>query len=274
MKILIAADMEGVSGVTRWEEVEPKHLEYLRFRRIMTEEVNAAIDGAAEAGAGEFVVADGHDLGTNILIEELDQRARLHSGGNSPLSMVQGLDATISGVIFIGYHARSGSENAVLAHTWSSGQIANVWLNGILIGEYGLNAAVAGQFNVPVIMVSGDQTTCAQAQELLGSLETSVVKQSTGYFSAECLPTSITLPLIHDKARKAVLRIIAGSAPKPYIIPKPVKLTIEFRQPQFAERALRLPGITSHGSLTVEFIAQDMVSAFANFRAAVKVSYD
>lgn len=274
MKILIAADMEGVSGVTRWEDVDSKHSEYVRFRRIMTDEVNAAVAGAAEAGASEFVVADGHDLGTNILIEYLDPRARLNSGGNSPLSMVQGLDATTAGVIFIGYHARSGSENAVLAHTWSSGQVANVWLNGILIGEYGLNAAVAGHFNVPVIMVSGDQTACAQAQELLGPLETAVVKQSTGYFSAECLPIKITLPLIHEKARKAVLRIIDGNAPKPYVIPKPVNITIEFRRPQFTERALGLPGTTRHGSISIEITAPDMISAFANFRAAVKVSYD
>ncbi len=158
MKILISADMEGISGVTRWEETDPAQNEYGRFRKILTDEVNAAIAGAAEAGADEFVVADGHGDGTNILVEDLDARARLNSGGASPLSMMQGVDPETAGVLFIGYHARGGSQNAVLAHTWSSGRIANVWLNGVLVGEYGLNAAAAGHFGVPVLMISGDQT--------------------------------------------------------------------------------------------------------------------
>ena len=133
MKILISADMEGISGVTRWEETDPAQNEYGRFRKILTGEVNAAIAGAAEAGADEFVVADGHGDGTNILVEDLDTLARLNSGGASPLSMMQGVDPETAGVLFIGYHARGGSQNAVLAHTWSSGRIANVWLNGVLV---------------------------------------------------------------------------------------------------------------------------------------------
>jgi D-amino peptidase len=116
MKILIAADMEGISGITRWEETDPTHNEYVRFRKIMTSEVNEAIAGAREAGAEDLVVVDGHGDGTNILIEELDPGAKLNSGGSSPLSMMQGVDSDTAGIIFIGYHARGGSENAVLAH--------------------------------------------------------------------------------------------------------------------------------------------------------------
>jgi D-amino peptidase len=274
MKILIAADMEGVSGVTRWEETESNHAEYSRFRKIMTGEVNAAITGAADAGADEFVVVDGHGDGTNILIEELDSRARLNSGGASPMSMMQGIDYQTAGVIFIGYHARAGSPAAVLAHTWSSGRIANVWLNDILVGEYGLNAALAGQFNVPVVMITGDQTACSQAVELLGSLETAIVKIASGYFSAECLSPKVTSLLIKDAARKAVLRLADGSAPKPFIVSKPVKVTVEFRQPESADRALRIPGAKRLEGLKIEFTVPTMLEAHMGFRAAVKQSYD
>ncbi len=269
MKILIAADMEGVSGVTRWEETQNTHTEYARFRRIMTDEVSAAIAGAADGGADEFVVADGHGDGINILIEELDARAKLNSGITSPLSMMQGVDQKTAGVLFIGYHARAGSQNAVLAHTWSNARIANVWLNDILVGEYGLNAAVAGHYGVPILMVTGDQTACAQAVELLGPLETAVVKQATGYFSAECLSPKVTLPMIQATSKRAILRLKEETAPQPYIIQEPVNVIIEFRQPEGADRAARLPGAKRLDSVRIGFIAPDMLAAYAGFRAAV-----
>ena len=179
MKILIAADMEGITGVTTWDQVDTKHPEYIRFRRLMTEDVNAAIRGAYDAGATEVIVADGHSRGSNILVEDLDRRARLNSGSPSPFSMMQGIDESVDAVFFIGYHARNGSENAILDHTWSSRTVANVWLNDRLTGEYGLNAALAGYFGVPIIMASGDQTACQQMSELLGDVEMAVVKLAT-----------------------------------------------------------------------------------------------
>jgi D-amino peptidase len=126
MKILIAVDMEGITGVTTWDQVTAGHTEYARFRTLMTEDVNAAIRGAFDAGATETIVADGHWNGSNILIEDLDRRARLNSGSPSPLSMMQGIDESVDAVFFIGYHARNGSPNAILDHTWSSRTVANV----------------------------------------------------------------------------------------------------------------------------------------------------
>ena len=104
MKILIAADMEGVTGVVHWDQVDAQHPEYQRFRKLMTGDVNAAIRGAFDGGADEIVVADGHGSGRNILIEELDARARLNSGSPSPLSMVQGAQGGVSAAMFVGYH--------------------------------------------------------------------------------------------------------------------------------------------------------------------------
>jgi D-amino peptidase len=274
MKILIAADMEGVSGVTRWEETDPSNQDYGRFRKIMTDEVNAAIAGAVEGGANEITVADGHDSGTNILVENLDKRAVLNSGNSSPFGMIQGVDQETSGVIFIGYHARAGTRFAILAHTWSSGRIANVWLNDILVGEYGINAAMAGYFNVPVLMISGDEAACSQAKELLGFLETVVVKKATSYFSAECLPPEITLPLIQAASRQAVFRLNNNSAPKPFLLSNPIKLTIEFKHPESIDRVVRIPGFKWQEGLIVDFVADSMPMAFNGFRAAVKQSYD
>ncbi len=274
MKILVAADMEGVSGVTHWEETDPACKDYGRFRKIMTDEVNAAIEGAAEAGANEFVVVDGHGEGTNILIEALDLRAKLNSGGASPMSMMQGIDKKTAGVLFIGYHARGGSQSAVLAHTWSSGRIANVWLNNKLVGEYGLNAALAGHFNVPILMISGDQTACSQAVELIGRLETVIVKKASGYFSAECLPPKITLQMIKKASRRAIQNLIKGESPKPFQVNSPVLVKIEFRQPESADRAVRLPGAKRLDDLQICFTVRNMIEAHAGFRAAVKQSYD
>ena len=186
MKLLIACDMEGLPGVVNWDHVTTTHPEYNRYRKIMTDSVNAAIDGAYAAGAEAVLIADGHAAGRNILIEALDPRAQVNLGSNYPYAMVKGIETGVEAVIYVGYHARAGTVNAVLCHTWS-GTIANVWLNDILVGEIGLNAAVCGHFNTPVIGISGDQSACAEAVELLGPLETAIVKRAFSHAGAECL---------------------------------------------------------------------------------------
>src|SRR5688572_26733502 len=241
MKLLIATDMEGITGVTTWDQVTPGHAEYARFRRLMTQDVNAAIQGAFDAGADEVIVADGHWNGSNILVEELDPRARLNTGSPSPFSMMQGIDESIDGAMFVGYHARNGSPDAILDHTWSSRTVANVWLNDILTGEYGLNAAVAGHFGVPVILVSGDQTACSQVTELLGNVETAVVKQATGRFAAECLAPQVTQEIICLSAERAIGRLSQGDVPEPFVLDMPISVTIEFFTSDMADRATRIP---------------------------------
>ncbi len=179
MKILIAVDMEGITGVVNFDQVTPGHPEYERFRKLMTEDVNAAVRGALAAGADEVVVSDGHWNNLNILIEQLDPRARLNSGSPRPYSMVEGADSGIDAACFVGYHARMGTPNAILDHTWSSERVANVWITPgggerRLIGEIGLNGAVCGHFGAPVVMISGDQSTCAEAAGLFPGIATAV----------------------------------------------------------------------------------------------------
>jgi D-amino peptidase len=269
MKILIAADMEGITGVTNWNEVDPAHAEYPRFRHLMTTDVNAAVRGACDAGADEILVTDGHAYGSNILIEELDPCAHLICGNDSPLAMIQGVGPDVNGVIFVGYHARAGSQNAILDHTWSSRRVANLWLNDILLGEYGLNAAVAGHFNIPVLMLTGDQTACSQASELLGNIETVIVKTALSRMSAECLPPQISEELIQNAANQAVKRLKAGEAPRPFIIPPPVRVTIDFNSSDQADQAALLPGSTRQDGRRLTFTSDDMLAAYDAFQAAI-----
>jgi D-amino peptidase len=272
MKILIAADMEGITGVVDWDHVNSQHAEYARFRKLMTGDVNAAVRGACEGGAQEVVVSDGHGFHRNILIEELDLRARLHSGSSSPLSMVQGLDSSIDGAMFIGYHARVGSRNAILDHTWSSSTVSNVWLNGQLTGEIGWNAATCGHFGVPVILISGDQTACAEAVDLLGELETAVVKQASGRFSAECLPPEVSQKRIQEAAARAVRRLCNGQAPQPLFVQKPVTLAVEWMTSDMADRVAWLPRAQRVGARQVEIETEDVLEAYRAFAVSARLA--
>lgn len=266
MKILIATDMEGITGVVNWDQVTPGHFEYARFRKIYTAEVNAAIQGAFEGGATEIIVTDGHDEGYNILLEELDSRARLNSGlATAPLSMMQGIDESPDGVIFLGYHARAGSTLGVLDHTWNE-SILNVWLNEILVGEFGLNGALAGHFGVPVILVTGDQTACAQTADLFGDLERVVVKQASGRSSALCLPLEASQVAVRQGAERAVARLRDGGVPRPWSPEPPIRVTVEFRKSDQGDRAMRYPGSQRDGT-RVEVTVADMPAAYIAFRS-------
>ncbi|MBN1656935.1 MAG: M55 family metallopeptidase [Anaerolineae bacterium] len=272
MKILVAADMEGISGVVHWDQVDPAHKEYDRFRKVMTADVNAAVRGACEAGADEVIVADGHGSGRNILVEELDARARLNSGSPSPLGMVQGADAGIDAAMFVGYHARVGSQNAILDHTWSGTLVQGVSLNGRTLGEIGLNAAVCGHFGAPVLMIAGDQAACAEAVDLLGEIETAVVKRAHGRMAAECLPPAVAQQRIEDAAREAVRRFLAGSAPAPLRFDAPITAGLQFAHSDMADRAALLPGARRVDGRQVEIVTDSVVDAYRAFRAAVSLA--
>lgn len=269
MKIVIAADMEGITGVVNWAQVTPGQPDYARCRRLMTGDVNAAVKGAYKAGATEVIVTDGHGGNCNLLLEELDGRARLNSGGPSPLSMVQGVDEPdVKGVLFVGYHARAGASPAILDHTWAL-SVANLWLNGQLVGEIGLNGAVCGHFGAPVVMISGDQTAAAEAVELLGELEAAVVKQARGQQAADCLPPERAQQIIFRAAVQAVRRLKAGQAPEPFRLEPPITVTVEFAQSVMADRVVIMPGAARAGERRVEFVADHMVVAYRAFRSLV-----
>jgi D-amino peptidase len=273
MKILIAADMEGITGVVHWDQVNPDHAEYPRFRRLMTGDVNAAIRGAFAGGATSVTVTDGHNNGRNILIEELDPRATLNSGSPSPLSMVQGVDENVDGVMLIGYHGRMGAVNAILDHTWSDERVSGLWINGQAFGEAGLNGAVCGHFNVPVIMASGDQTLCAEVREVFGSkIETAQVKKAVSRMSAECLPPAATSKLIEETAKRAVINLKTKKTPRPLKVTKPINLAVKFEQSEMADKAALMPHATRTVERRVEYVASDMVTIYHAFRTMLALA--
>ncbi len=272
MKLLIAADMEGISGVVSWDHVNIEHPEYQRFRRIMTQDINAAIRGAAEGGATEIVVTDGHWNNTNVLIEELDPRARLNAGGPTPFSMVQGVDQGVDAAVFIGYHARMGTAQAILDHTWSSARVANLWLNQRVSGETGLNGAVCGAFGVPVLLVSGDQAVCAEAAEWIAGIATVQVKRAGGRSGAECLPPAVAQASIQAGVAQSVRQFLAGHGPAALRLALPVTVGVEFLYSDMADRAALLPGAVRCDGRIVEYVAPDMPTAYRAFRTMIALA--
>ncbi|HEY3310039.1 MAG TPA: M55 family metallopeptidase [Anaerolineales bacterium] len=273
MKILIAADMEGITGVVHWDQVNTSHPEYSRFRKLMTADVNSAVRGAFAGGATSVSITDGHNNGRNILIEDLDPRAVLNSGSPSYLSMVNGVDQQVDGVMYVGYHARMGAIHGILDHTWSDERISGLWINDRPFGESGLNGAVCGHFDVPIIMASGDQTLCAEVRDLFGGLiEVAQVKRAVSRMAAECLPPSVTSSLIEAAATRALLNLKNGKAPKPFKLPAPIKMTIEFEQSEMADKASVLPYSSRTIDRRVEYSADDMVTIYRAFRSMVTLA--
>ena len=266
MKVLISADMEGIGGVVSSNHVTSDHKEYERFRKLMTAEVNAAIEGARAAGADQIVVNDSHASMTNILIEELNPAAQLISGSPKPFSMMQGIGPEVDAVFFVGYHASAGTGAGVLAHTWS-GSVFSVHLNERGVGETGLNAALAGAFGVPVVLVSGDQAVVAEARTLLGEIETVVVKEGFTSSAAQCLPPQVAQERIRQAAERALARSVS-----PLVITAPITLRLTFQHARYADGAETLPGSRRIGGRTLEWTGEDMPSVYQAFRAMVQLA--
>lgn len=264
MKIYISADMEGVVGVVTGEQLGPQGFEYQRFREFMTAEVNAAVEAAFEAGATEVVVSDSHGNGQNLLIEKLPKNILLVRAFPRPLMMMQGIDANFDGVIFLGYHSSTTNSQGVRAHTISSARLADVRLNNISMSEGGINAAIAGHFNVPVIMVSGDDAAVKEVTALLGDVEGAVVKWNYGFHSAKTMMPESAYALIREKVKKAVGRIKDF---KPYKLKTPVQLDVRFKNYRPSEVLSYLSIVERTDAHSIRFMGKDMIetSRFIEF---------
>ena len=264
MKIYISADMEGVVGVVSGEQLGPTGFEYARFREFMTQEVNAAIQGAMAAGATEVVVSDSHGNGQNLLIEKLPNTVWVVRSWPRPLGMMQGIDETFAGAIFIGYHTSTSNLDGVRAHTLSSARLTEVRLKGVAVSEAGINAAIAGQFNVPVIMVSGDDAVVKETSALLGNIEGAVVKYASGFHSAKTMTPEASYQLIRTKAEAAVRRIRDF---KPHKLAGPIELDVSFKNYRVAEVLSYLSIVQRTSSHSIRFVGKDMteVSKFLTF---------
>jgi D-amino peptidase len=238
MKVYITADMEGATGITSSDQTGPEGKDYGRARAWLTGDVNAACEGAAEAGADEIVVADSHGNMRNILLEELHPAARLIAGSGLEREFVQlpGIDGSFDAVILVAFHARAGTGRGVMCHTWMGGIIREMRVNGVVLGETGLAAATAGSFGIPTVAVAGDRAVCDEASDILEGVQTAAVKEGLGRGIAVCLPPGKSAEEIRRAARAGVER--AGEIP-PYRAAEPTELLIRFERSILAGQALK-----------------------------------
>jgi D-amino peptidase len=278
MKVLISADMEGTCGVVSWVQVMPPEVagahepssldEYTRTRERMTAEVNAAVEGALAGGADEVIVNDSHDGMRNLLPDTLHPAVRFITGNDKPLGMMQGVDLDgVGAVFYTGYHAKAGTPAAPLAHTWT-GWLNDVRLDGVSTGEFGINAAVAGYYGVPVVMVSGDDKAVAQTQALLGEqVAGAVVKEGISTFSALHLHPEKAQRLIREAAQEGIGR---ASLALPYVLPRGAAVELTFDHQARADQAVLVPGVARTGERSIAWNPSHGDDFMRTFRAVMK----
>lgn len=269
MKVYISADLEGVAGVTHAEHTMRDGKEHERARLLMTEEVNAAVTGAIEAGATEIVVNDSHGTMRNIIPEKLHRDAYLISGTPKPLSMMEGIDETFDAAMFVGYHAAYGTQNAVLDHTYAGRVVSRAVINGMELGETGINAAVAGYFGVPLVMVSGDTAVARQARDLVPGIVTVAVKEAIGRYAARSLHPEKAQALIKEAAKKALAGLGSIGC---FEVHPPVRLELHVNNTGMADVAELIPGVERIGPRAIRFVADDYLTVFKAMRAAITLA--
>ena len=259
LKVFISVDMEGLAGVVSGSDVNPTGPDYEHFRAIMAAETNAAVGGAFRAGATEVLVRDSHGAKQNLLPSAVDPRARLLRGqGAGPKNMMEGIDETFAAVVFIGYHAKAGTPNAILEHT-SNGNVVDFSINGVSLPEGGYNALVAGLYNVPVVFVSGDRAVVEQIRGLVGPIEGVAVKEEIG--------GEASLGMSPKQAEEAIWNgVVEGlrtrARARPYKLTPPYKMVLKVRQ----ERAL-YAGAQRSGPGESTFVSSDLLEILRAFNA-------
>lgn len=270
-RIYISADMEGITATVQPNQISAGGMEYQTYRKIMTEEVLAAIAGAREAGATEFVVSDSHGSMQNLMVELLPDDVEVVRGSPRPLEMMEGVqDGKFDGAIFIGYHASTNNVNGVRAHTFSSANLSEVKLNGQVVTEGYVNAAIAGDFGVPVIMISGDEAATDEVKSTVGDMETAVVKKSIAFHAAKTLTPKAGQALIKAKAKAAVGRIKDF---KPMVLKGPLNLDMMFHYYRPAELLSYLPIVERTGGRNIRYVGKNMsdISKFIVFSLSYNV---
>ncbi|WP_232664033.1 M55 family metallopeptidase [Pseudonocardia sp. TRM90224] len=270
MRVLVSADMEGATGVTWTDDCVPGTEPWQRMRRLFAGDVNAAVAGLVRGGATDVLVNEAHSAQRNLLLEELDERARMLTGRHKPLSMMQGIDASgesaVDGVVFLGYHAGAGQQG-VLAHTYLENSITGVWLDGEPAGEGGLNAALAAEHGVPVLLVTGDDRACAEAGRYAPEATTVAVKECVSRYAAICLPPARTASMISEAAQAAMTR--AGRREGAV---GPHRIEVEFDAAHLADAAAVVPTVEQLDVRRVGFDAPSMTAAMQAFKIVTAIA--
>jgi D-amino peptidase len=267
MDLYFVVDMEGISGISGETIVRVGHEEWAsRGRHLATAEVNAAIAGAIRGGAKRIWVKDGHDLGQNLLVEDLNGGAELIYGSTSVVGQMPGLDGSFDAVFLIGFHARMGTYRAQMDHTITTAAVSEIRLNDIPVGEIGIYAAYAGYLGVPVVLVSGDHAATQEARDLLGGTLTTVsVQQALGRFSGRLLSPQE----VHLNIEAAAEKALKGERPRPWLPSLPLKATVDFLRSAEADMAEMVPGASRMGARTVQYSHDDPKLVFKSIQAMV-----
>ncbi len=263
LKVFISVDMEGITGVVDREDVGSSGSQYQYFRKVMTKEANAAIEGALAAGATEVVVRDSHGSKTNLLPEELNRNALLVRGLDpGPRNMMLPIDESFDAVVFIGYHAKAGTPDAILEHT-SNGNVSDFSINGVSLPEGGYNALIAGLYNVPVVFVAGDAAVCEQIKGLLGDIETVAVKDAIGPVAVNLHPE-----VARERIRAGVEKGIRNRAQyKPYQLSPPYTMRLQLKREEKINDGTLYPGATRTGDWEITYTSSDLLEVMKAFNA-------
>lgn len=261
LKVFISVDMEGIAGVVTSAECSSTGPDYGYFRRLMSHEANAAVLGAFDAGATEVVVRDSHGSARNILPDLLDPRARLlrdWSGG--PLVMMEGFDETFDAVVFVGYHARAGTPDAIIDHT-STGNVVDFAINGQSLPEAGFNALMAGDLGVPVVFVGGDEAVVGQVQELFGEVGTYATKEGIGAASLGVHPE-----IANQGIRAGVADAVRNrDRYQPFTMPKPYTLVLKLKSEASVYNGSFFPGAERTGDWELTYQNDDIIKVMYAF---------
>ncbi|UCZ51438.1 M55 family metallopeptidase [Bacillus shivajii] len=268
MKVFISADMEGVAGVVHQEHTARDGREHDRARELMTKEVNAAVEGALEAGASEILVNDSHGTMRNIIPELLHSEAEYIIGSPKMLAMMEGIDESFDAVILLGHHARMG-QPGILNHSYSGRVVRNIRINGTDYGEIGMNALIAGNFHVPTVLVTGCQHAANEASELIPSIETAIVKETVNRVTARNLTPEKSQARIKQKVISALEK---RSEIKPFNIEGPYNVELSYLHSGFADTAEVLPIVERINGDTHRFQSDDYITAFRYIRSLISLA--
>lgn len=262
-KIFVSVDLEGIGGVVGTNQVGiVENALYREARMLMVEEANAVIEGINQAGA-LAVIGDSHGNQLNMPIERLKGDFLLCCGDDKALSMMDGIDETCSGVIFLGYHARFGTPLAVMDHTYSPSTLRELRINGVPVGEAEINAEIAGYYGVPVLMASGDSATVEQLKKSFPTIETVTVKKSVGRFSSVCLPVD----KVRERLREAAEKVTENIEKYGFLYKTEAPITMEYvwNTAAMAEICMFVPGVIRVDERTTAYASEDYIQAFKLF---------
>lgn len=263
MRVYISMDAEGITGIFKLSQVMPKDKEFEKSRRLMANDINAAVSGAYEAGATEVFVNDAHNYGDNLLITDLDSRVQLCSGSDRPLTMAEGAQRRFDAALLIGYHARKGSKG-VISHSYAYGSMVEMRLNGRVISEFDLIGHVCGYFGTPVVFVSGDDIVTSEARVRVPGIYTAQVKECIGNGSAVCLHPEVTFEMIRQEVRKA-LENYKSDGILPMTVEGAAEIEVRYTAESQARLAMGAPRTERVDETTVKYSGADYLEAYRAF---------